>query len=106
MPEIVPPPDLVDLKVQFIEADDGYRQICRSFPTGEQIVMLIKDGLTPIADEDAQRSHDAFQRCVNLAKLIQAHSWWRTQPSRADADRALWDAARAQIAAKQPAAVG
>ncbi len=106
MPEIVPPPDLVDLKSQFIEANAEHKRILDSFPTGEQIVMLIRDGLTPIADEDAQRSHDAFQRCVNLAKLIQAHGWWRTQPSRADADRALWDAARAQIAAKQPAAVG
>jgi hypothetical protein len=105
MPASRPPADLIHIKVQYIAADAEYQRIRRSFPTGQQIAMLRRDGLNPIADQDAQRSQDAFQRCIDLGDLVQAHPWWWTQPSRADADQALTDAARRQVAASHTAAV-
>jgi hypothetical protein len=99
MPEIIPPADLVTLKRHYLEADADYERIHADFPSGEQIVALIRDGLAPVADEQAAASHDAFARRINLGKAIQAHPWWRTQTDRAAADKALTEAARAQLAA-------
>ena len=75
-------------------------------PTGEQIVALIHDGHSPVTDEQTQQVHDVYGRCVNLGRLIQCHPWWRAQPSRADAVRALTAAAQQQIGAKPTAPVG
>jgi len=58
------------------------------------------------ADEQAAASHEAFARRINLAKLIQAHVWWRTQADRAAADWALTKAAQAQLAANLAAVAG
>jgi hypothetical protein len=106
MPTTVPPDDLIDLKARYLEADADYERIHADFPSGEQIVALIRDGLAPVADEQAAASHDAFARRINLGKLIQAHSWWRTQTDRAAADRALTAAAQAQLAANLAAVAG
>jgi hypothetical protein len=106
VPTTTPPDDLIALKRQYLDADREYEQILSAFPTGVQIVALIHDGLSPVADEQAQQAHDAYGRCVNLGRLIQAHPWWRAQPSRADAVRALTAAAQQQIGAKQSAPVG
>jgi hypothetical protein len=104
VPTTTPPDDLIRLKARYLEADAQYREIRRVFPTGQQIAALLKDGLSPAADEQAQRAYDAYQECIGVGRLIQAHAWWRTQPSRADADRALTEAARAQLRAGRPAA--
>lgn len=106
MPTTTPPDDLVRLKVRYLESEAEYARIRENFPTGQQIVAIMRDGLTPVADDEAQRAHDAYQLCLNLGKLIQSHAWWRTRPGRADADRALTEAARQQIAAKLDAPVG
>lgn len=97
-----PPDDLIRLKASYLEADREYTQILSSFPSGQQIVALIHDGLSPIADEQSQQAHDAYGRCINLGRLIQCHTWWRGQPSRAVAVRALTEAAQAQLQAGQP----
>ena len=105
MPTTTPPDDLIRLKVRYLEADAQYREIRRVFPTGQQIVALLKDGLSPAADEQAQQAYDTYQECISVGRLIQAHAWWRTQPDRAGADRALTGTARRQIAAGHAPAV-
>jgi hypothetical protein len=106
MAETTPPDDLVRLKSQYLQADAEYRLVCQTFPTGQQIVALIHDGLSPATNEQTQQAHDAYERCVNLGRLIQCHPWWRAQPSRADAVRALTAAAQQQIGAKLDAPIG
>lgn len=101
-----PPPGLIDLKARYLEADADYERIHADFPSGEQIVALIRDGLAPVADEQAAASHEAFARRINLGKAIQAHPWWRTQTDRAAADRALTEAAQARLAAARSVPVG
>lgn len=101
MPDTTPPDDLITLKARYLQADAEYTHIRRIFPTGQQIAALLKDGLSPAADVQAQQAHDAYRECISVGQLIQAHGWWRTQPSRIDADRALTAAAQQQIAASQ-----
>jgi hypothetical protein len=98
MSAIIPPDDLIDLKTRFLEAEAAYRAICRSMPTGEQIVAAYRAGATAITPEQYDASEAALRRCTGLAMQIQSHPWWRTQPSRTDADLALWNAARGRVA--------
>jgi hypothetical protein len=110
MPQITPPQDLIDLRIQRLHADTEHRRILATLPSGETIAAAVKAarvaGLDPrsvlvITDEQEAESRVAYQRILDLSKAIQGHDWWRTQASRADADKALTEVAQAQLAADQ-----
>lgn len=90
MAEYSPPEDLLQLRRDFVAAEERLSELGRAMPSEAAVRAQEAE---PPTEGQRQAWAAAQGECRRLAVQIQPHPWWATVDSRQAAERALRDAA-------------